>query len=218
MIKIEKPVRQIGVTNRSVSGIVPNIGRYESSLERDLMERLRFDHLVESVVPQPLTLPFMRKDGSSGEYTPDGLITFKAPTIELPILYEVKYRKDFRESWKVLLPKFRAAKDLCQERGWEFRVFTEREIRTPYLKNVKFLWGYSRRSVSTETMRWVYQVLLDLDEADPDFLVHSLCRDKNNRAEILPVIWYMISKGHISCDLEQELTMNSKIWPSGADL
>ena len=54
------PVRSIGVSGRSVTGIVPLMGRFESTLERDLMELVRFDRRVSSFLPVSythLTLP-----------------------------------------------------------------------------------------------------------------------------------------------------------------
>ena len=129
------PVREIGVSTRGVTGSVPSFGRYESSLERDLMEILRFDPHVERFTPQPLTIEYLDRDGRTRNYTPDGLIHFKADSgsHQVPVLFEVKHREDFRKDWKILLPKFRAAKAYCLVQGWRFEVFTEREIRTPYL-------------------------------------------------------------------------------------
>ncbi|MBS1186607.1 MAG: heteromeric transposase endonuclease subunit TnsA [Burkholderiaceae bacterium] len=178
------------------------------------MELLRFDNSVEQFTPQPLTIEFVDQSGKSRTYTPDGLIQFK-PTIDeqpLPVLFEIKYRADFRKDWKALLPKFRAAKDFCFGRGWRFEVFTEREIRTPYLDNVKFLWPYKNRFVSPEIQTQVLETLWDLDEADPDFLLCALCKTPSNRAMLIPAIWHMIATGSIGCDLNAPLTMRSPIW------
>ncbi|HUH60104.1 MAG TPA: TnsA endonuclease N-terminal domain-containing protein, partial [Candidimonas sp.] len=73
------------------------------------MEILRFDPEVEQFLPQPLTLEYLAAGGNKRRYTPDGLIRFKATTgiSPPPILFEVKYRADFRKDWKILLPKFR---------------------------------------------------------------------------------------------------------------
>lgn len=108
---MDEPVRRIGITNRSVSGIVPGMGRYESSLERDFMEILRFDSCIKNFKPQPVTIDYLRSNGSSGTYTPDGYFEYASHLALPPVLYEIKYRSDFLENWKVLMPKFRAAKN-----------------------------------------------------------------------------------------------------------
>ncbi|WP_250460314.1 TnsA endonuclease N-terminal domain-containing protein [Microbulbifer litoralis] len=208
-----EPVRKIGITNRSVSGLVPGKGRYESSLERDLMEILRFDPLVSNFKAQPLTIDYVGRDGRLSHYTPDGLIYFDRTSGELPVLYEVKFRQAFRDDWKNLLPKFRAAKAECFNRGWRFQVFTEREIRTPYLDNVKFLRSFHDREVSEEMTAHILKILWDLDEADPDLLLCALCKDRNNRARMIPLIWRLVGMGVIGCDLNKPLNMRTPLWP-----
>jgi|SRR5690554_118783 len=215
-MRLNKPARKIGITCRSVSGVVPGIGRYESSLERDLMESLRFDVCVKQVTPQPVTIQFIGPEGEPRSYTPDGLIYFKPELALKPILYEVKYRKDFRDSWKTLLPKMRAAKSYALSNGWGFEVFTEKEVRTTYLKNVKFLWPYREREISIENKSYVLSVMADLDEADAEFLVHALCRDKTNQAKFIPVIWNLVATGELGCDLDMPLNMRARLWSTGA--
>lgn len=214
-LKSEAPIREIGISTRSVTGVVPSLGRYESSLERDLMEILRFDPRVESFVAQPITIEYVDDVGRKRSYTPDGLIHFKTSSYRpQSVLFEVKFREDFRKNWKALVPKFRAAKNYCLGRGWRFEVFTEREIRTPFLSNVKFLWPYLGREPSVEIRALILKTLWDLDEADPDLLLCALCHDLANRARMIPAIWHLVASGAIGCDLDLPLTMRSPIWPA----
>lgn len=206
------PVRKIGMNSRSVTGFVPGLGAYESSLERDVMELLRFDPNVQEFIPQPLTIQYRDKSQRLLPYTPDGLIHFAGKQSE-PILFEVKYREDFRRDWKALMPKFRAAKAFCQSKGWRFEVFTEREIRTPYLANAKFLWEYRERMPEPELTSHILQILADLETTDPEVLLCALCSDPGNRALMIPHIWHLIAVGDIGCDLNTPLTMHSPIWP-----
>lgn len=212
--KDPRPARDIGVSVRGVTGTVPGFGKYESTLERDLMELLRFDPNVDRFLPQPLTIEFQDRDGKLRSYTPDGLIYFKQSHAisEVPILFEVKYRDDFRKAWKALMPKFRAAKAYGLSQGWRFAVFTEREIRTTYLDNAKFLWPYREQVPALETTTLILQTLRDLDEADPELLLCALCHDRTNRARMIPAIWHLVSIGVIGCDLNVPLTMHSLIW------
>lgn len=205
------PARTIGMNSRSVTGTLAGIGMYESTLERDLMELFRFEPEVLCISPQPVRIDYLKPDGQPGKYFPDGLIEFKPEFSLLPILYEVKHRSDFRKDWRELMPKFRAAKQFASANGWRFEVFTEREIRTPYLLNVKFLFPFLGRKFPESITSWVLQVLSDLGEADPDFLLCALCKDKDNRAELIPVIWHLVATEAIDCDLDVPLTMRSKI-------
>lgn len=210
-IKKRSPARKIGIKSRSVSGEMPGMGAYESTLERDFLELLRFDPDVLEVSTQPIKISFEKAVGESGTYFPDGLIEFKPELGLFPILYEVKFRADFRQNWKDLMPKFRAAKHFCASNGWRFEVYTEREIRTPYLGNAKFLLSYRDRKFPEAITDWILQILEDLNEADPDLLLCALCKDKSNRAELIPALWHLVAIGSIDCDLTEPLTMRSKI-------
>lgn len=211
---LSKPVREIGVATRGVTGVVPGFGAYESSLERDLMELLRFDGGIEKFVPQPLTIDYLDENGKARRYTPDGLIYFKPDDAGAvsPLLVEVKYRADFRNDWRNLIRKFRAAKAFCRDHYWQFEVFTEKEIRTPYLSNAKFLWPYSQQKFADAEISRVLTALSDLEQADPDLLLCALYFDPMNRARAIPLLWHLIAVGAVGCDLSQPLTMRSPIW------
>lgn len=210
------PVRKIGINTRSVVGTMPDGSQYESTLERDFMELVRFDKNILQFTAQPLTIEYLDSSGKLRRYTPDGFIEYRRdtwPAREMAnVLCEIKYREDFRDQWRVLLPKFRAAKQYCTERGWEFRVFTEREIRTPYLDNVRFLWPYVRDLRNDGYADLLKLQLEEVRESDPEALLCSVCRDKWRRAEILPDLWWLIATYQIGCDLTQPLTMKSRIW------
>lgn len=210
-----EPVRKIGISSRSITGTMPNGDRYESSLERDLMILLDFDPLVDLYTPQPVTIRYHSEDGAWKTYTPDGLIQYRqdiyAPHDPRPVLVEVKYRKDFNDQAKKLIPKIRAARQYAKERNWCFEIFTEDKIRTPFLDNIKFLSPYLERGVP-ELMFWISEELLKLGESTPKELMELLYRNKWNQAQLIPSLWALIARREIVCDLSAPLTMNTPIW------
>ncbi|MCI3910583.1 TnsA endonuclease N-terminal domain-containing protein [Pseudomonas viridiflava] len=206
------PVRSIGVSGRSVTGIVPLMGRFESTLERDLMEIIRFDRRVSSFLPQPVKIEYKGDAGENRSYTPDGLITFQeSASSPLPTLYEVKYRANFREQWRNLLPKFRAAKSYCAQRGWRFEVYTEREIRTPYLDNVKLLWPFRNREPSPFQRAQILGVFESCNEVSVSNLFGMLAPDPKERGELIPALWHLIANGAVCCDLNIPLSMTTML-------
>ncbi|WP_190294970.1 TnsA endonuclease N-terminal domain-containing protein [Marinobacter sp. R17] len=210
-----KPVRAIRPNSRSTTGYFPPFGEYESTLERDFMEILRFDRKVESYLPQPVTIEFLDTAGRRRQYTPDGLIRFLPEENLLPVLVEIKHRADFRKDWRSLLPKFRAAKAYCLRQAWEFEVLSENEIRTPYLENIRFLWPYRSRQIEPGLKQRILEVLWDLDECDPELLTCALCKTSSNRAAMIAPIWHLVSEGTIGCDLNKPISMKTPIWPIG---
>ncbi|XZG70525.1 TnsA endonuclease N-terminal domain-containing protein [Chitinibacteraceae bacterium HSL-7] len=210
------PVRRIGMSTRCLTGNIPTLGQYESSLERDFMELVRFDKNIQTYTPQPLTIRYLNGDGRCSRYTPDGLIEYRrdiAPAREMRhILCEVKYRADFKENWRSLVAKFRVAKRYAQEHGWEFRIFTEREIRTPYLTNVRFLTGYLHTPSDPVVALRMLDKVADLRETDPETLMTSLFPNVWERAAALPGLWHLVSNYEIGCDLSESITMRTRIW------
>ena len=209
------PVRAIGVQSRSITGTMPDGNRYESSLERDFMLLLKFDTAVDIYTPQPLSINYQDKDGTRHRYTPDGLIEWRKDlnlSDVRPVLVEVKYREEFYGSWPSWRARFRAAKNFAKSKGWEFVVFTEREIRTPLLENASFLLPYLNRADSPETEEWVLERLSMLTQTTPKDLVEALYQDKWNQATVIPVVWRLIAERRIGTNLTETLTMRSAIW------
>lgn len=214
--KQRKSVRKISIGTSSIRGTIPTLGQYESSLERDFMELVRFDQNIEMYTPQPVKIKFNDRHNRKTTYVPDGLIEYRSdiyPANELkPVLCEIKYRDDFRKDWKRLIDCFKAAKIYAIEQGWVFKVYTEYEIRTNYLKNIKFLIEYRDEisSISVED-----NILIKLEElriSDPEALLMSLFRDPWTRASAIRVLWKLIALRRVGCDLTEVLTMRSKIW------
>lgn len=215
------PVRKIPIGTRSVTGTMPGGARFESTLERDLMYILRFDINVDKYIAQPVKIEYQDKGGQQRSYTPDILIHHRKdilPAKNMPtILAEVKYRDNLRENFNELRPKFKAAIHYAKERGWKFKILTDREIRTPYMLNAKFLLGYMNPEPypKYEIVQMVLDRVRELRETDVDTLLVSIYRDKWNQAELLPVIWHLIAIRRIGNDLTLPVTMRSKIWQLG---
>lgn len=212
------PVREIPINSRSLTGTLSSGSRFESSLERDLMNILRFDINVDRFIEQPLKIPFVDPKGVSRTYTPDILIIHRRdilPAKLMPqILGEVKYREDLRANFASYKPKFKAAMRYAKAQGWEFRIFTEREIRTPFLKNAVFLLKYKQPDPYPDSgdILEVLEKLHELRETNVQTLLVSIHRDKWNQARLLPVIWHLVAIRRIGNDLTQPITMSSPIW------
>jgi hypothetical protein len=219
-------VRKIRPSGRSLTGRVARpthktSADFESSLERDLYKLLVFDKpRIARFEEQPLRIPYTDPLGYSRSYTPDVLIHFNADPVTghqpPPMLAEVKYRKNLFEQWKELKPKFKAARAFCREQGWQpFRIFTENEIRTPYLWNVNFLLGYERTELIPEEVKLLLDTLAALRTATPQTLLLACSTDLMRGAELMPVLWRLIALKQIGCNLDERLTMVSPIWTLG---
>ncbi len=215
------PVRKIPKTYRSLSGQTASrklnrAAAFESSLERDLLTLLEFSPEVSIYEEQPLTIEYTDEKHHIRTYTPDVLIVYSDEAASsygiTHVLGEVKYRTDLFSHWKELKPKFKAARAFCRKRSWLFRIFTEVEIRTAYLKNAQFLLPYKEYSANQPESERLLETLNHLESASVSQLLDDHAPNETMRLQLIPYIWHLISIGKIHTDLNSPLTMKSQLW------
>jgi hypothetical protein len=237
--KIKKSYRSVtGVmTSRKTGRMVAS----ESTLERDLFTLLEFDPSVEKFEEQPLRITYKGINGKDHSYTPDAICYLKTqpldyrwrgslffdffeysagiekyrlkPLSHACFLSEVKYRQDFFDKWTELKPKLKAARAASKEMNARFKIFTEIELRTPVLENVKFLRRFRHRLPQPEDSRKMMRVISDLDQSYPNEILKHVAGD--NRSEIarqIPVLWYLVANFHVEMDWFQPLNMRTKLF------
>jgi transposase InsO family protein len=192
------PIRKIPISNRAVTGLHARSGaRYESSLERDFFELMMADPAVDKVEEQPVKIIYITDDGESRRYTPDALVTFHPNSATgravLPLLCEIKYRDEYKEKFLELKGRFRVARRYARERGWRFRVVTDREIRTPRFATLRFLGGFKDRIPGEDQVQYVLGALPADGSATPATLLASLSPDIWKQAELLPILWWLVA-------------------------
>jgi len=70
--------------------------------------------------------------------------------------------------------KFATAEIWCQERGWQFRIVTEQQIRTGYrLQNIKLLTRYARQRADPVVRS---QILAFLFQSEPGATIREIAR------------------------------------------
>ena len=207
-------VRHIPTNVRSLTGKF-NGQEFESSLERDLLLLVHYDYGVDWYEAQPITIEYKDcESGKSRQYTPDLLVSYLPDDQgqpQKPHLYEVKYREDLADQWKVLKPKYKAARAYAREHGWVFQIMTDKEIRTPYLDNVKFLLRYRDTEPDESRAAHLKEVLGRFQETDPQTLIKTAYQSEAEQGEALWTLWAMVEQGWIHCDLHSPLTMTTRI-------
>lgn len=183
---------------------------FESLLERDYMILLEFDDAVERFEEQPVKIPF--KKGVK-PYVPDILIHYGVDhKPRRPLLAEVKHTSDLAKNREKYDPKFALAQEYAADRDWDFRVVTEKEIRTPRLASLKFLRDYLHVDPEPEHAECITEVLQE--EGRPmalDTLLDRLCESDSTRLQIVPVVWHMAALRQIVIDLEQPIDDKTRL-------
>lgn len=199
------PVRRIPISRTSLTGRhAMGPGRdsvgFESSLERDLAELMHFASNVTHIEEQPVRIYYIDEEGRNHYYTPDFLIQRdNAP----PLLIEVKLQKFLTPD---LDTKLNAAKQYAENLGWVFEVWTEREIRTPRLKNIRFLLPYRQRQINPDRASSILYQLDTYGAMSIEDVLMACWKDETERAYGQAVLWHLLAVGKIIANLDKELT------------
>jgi hypothetical protein len=211
------PTRVIPKNYRNITGISSSSkaegdSAFESSLERDFYALLEFDNSVYRYEVQPVTISYLAEDDKVKTYTPDVLVDYVRETKKKKTLFEIKYRSDLKSGWRQIKPKLKAAIRYANSQGWTFKLITEHEIRSAYLKNVQFLLRFRKMPVNDAYEQLLLKRLAELRESDPATLLLAVFRDRWSQAALIPSLWRLISVGSIGANLDAPLTMTSRIW------
>lgn len=215
-LDLMSPVRSIGMNYRSLTGKVVlergHVAGFESSLERDWLICLDFDPDVEAILEQPFSLNY-QLDGREFRYTPDVLAQYRERGGRVPVVvFEVKPYDELRLEFAKYRQRFKQMIRYCRDREWRFKIVTERDIRTPYLDNAKFLRKYRRLATQELYKEQLLYSLKALGPTTPQALLAMAYLHVEKRMAALPELWRMVARREVNAELEKPLTMHSTIW------
>jgi hypothetical protein len=221
------PTRRITRSPVKVTGTAPDGQQFESTLEEDFFVLLRFNRLVETFEAQPVTIDWLDNEKKMRKYTPDVLVHYRADLLESarqrPLLCEIKPdlneasesprrrgppRTENEEENKL---KWAAAERFAAKKGWDFDVVRESQIRTPYLKNARFLLRHLERSTQSKHDSDLLTLLADRGQATLGDWVSMLSKSVHDRARILPACYRLIATQEVNADLSNMLTLDTVV-------
>ena len=158
---------------------------FESTIERDYAYVLDFEPEVTSFSEQPLTIEYADADRVR-RYTPDFEVV---RTDQQHWLVECKPQQLLHTDDNQR--KFAAARAWCAERGWQFEVVTDTQLRTGYrLQNIQFLTYHARFTFSAHNKSQV-QAILAAHPAEMTVGDVACCLADSDSALSLALIWHM---------------------------
>lgn len=210
------PKNHIHVTGRHAALKSEGDADFESLLEAEHLLLLDHDPSVRKYGVQPVVIPVV---GVPRGYVPDALVEFRPDedgVIPNPELREVKSTLDLEKNATKYAAKFEAARAYCEQRGWSFRIITEKDIRVPRLDNVKFVRAYENQAHPPRMVTEVIKRMSDMGPTDSLTLLKSLCSDLDEQLQWLPVIWHLVAKRKIDVDWDMKFGASVQLWPAGS--
>lgn len=180
--------------------------RFESGLERDFLTLTRFRSDVLDVLEQPITLEYLDSQGRKRRYTPDFKVAYRDRTV----LYEVKYRQQLRAKWPLYREAFAFARSWARASGMQFRIVTERLIRTVRFENARLIGPY----VGIEPEPRMAAAITASLTAGPRTvlsLMRELCPEAIERGPFYAALWPMLANQHLSFDLGTPIGMDLEV-------
>ncbi len=219
---ILRPVRKVPRTFSSlrVKSTEPsgNSIHFESKIEYDVFLNLKFDNEIDYIVEQPVRIEFEDELGNTFSYTPDLLVHFSANEgpIKKPCLIEIKYQEEVKKDSKRIQVECEIAKQLCSEKGWQFKLILDTDLNEVKLRNIKFLQIFEKIDNRPEfDQAKLYRILDDIRDCEsstPKKLIKRITNSKYEYKDHLPYLWHLIRWRKINADLKKPLNMESKIW------
>ncbi|MGH7578129.1 MAG: TnsA endonuclease N-terminal domain-containing protein [Longimicrobiales bacterium] len=221
------PVRSIPASRRSLTGRIAGtkcIGEaaFESTLERDLLLVLEFAPAVTAYEVQPVRISYIDKVGRNRSYTPDVLIHGRHAGHTLPpLLCEIKHRADAQPPGErertALLRKLRAARRYAADRGWCFRLLTERHIRSAYLHNARFLLPFRTHPARPERLARILDRIEGEGSEPADDLLGAVAQGPARGANsdyswCIAALWHLLATSQLLVDHAIALTMQTRIY------
>lgn len=211
--------RNIPLNYRNVTGVASardsgseeaSQAPFESTLEYDFLTLLRFDdqNVLDYQTQRPV-IRYLDEFGSNRQYTPDVLVTYTDGDV---VMYEVKPRDVLWRNWSDYRYRFKQAIKYGKKHGYRFKIVTEKEIRSVYGNNIRFLQNYKADSPYDPRYSLILKSLKEGGESTPDKLIRSLAKSRRSQAELLYTVWRLVADRVVYIDLDEPIQMTSPIW------
>ena len=208
-------VRRVRSNGRNIRGVITNkagrLVQFESWLERALILRLDRDPEVLDFQSQPELFEFIDEQGKKRSYTPDFKVWRRHGQIEIHevTLTKRRVRPDLRR-------REQAAREICQERGWQYLVHTEQTLpQGSELVNLLALAGYRPTIYANQAVvETAFKQLASNRPVRFEVLVKQLEQALNApEGQITAALCHLLWHGELGTDLNQLLFDQGAIVP-----
>lgn len=227
MIYKRKPppenARRVRHINKNICGVTTNkrgrLVQFESEQERKLILLLERNATVSDFTSQPEVLAFTAENGSNRQYIPDFQVWRTNGQSEL---HEVTIAQR-RQTKETIQQRETAARQICQQRGWKYRVHTEETLPTGHeYANLDMLAPFRAGAYADEEIAtwWVTQLERYAPVHPQTLLSHAPAVQANGL--LLNTLYHLIWHDQVHIDWTAPFIwrgsfhLNARIWLASA--
>ncbi|MGC6587615.1 TnsA endonuclease N-terminal domain-containing protein [Paenibacillus sp. Dod16] len=174
---MQKPARQIRPKVKGFRGKEPflktgDMIHWDSFLERNFIRLADFDLSVDELYYQPLEINY-QINGKKFRYYPDFKMILESNKV---CIVEVKTERFFNTEKNAI--KYEVGRRYCEERGWQYEVFTERQINPGFLQsNLSLLRHLGTQDVPERVEEFILNQLKKVNDNIPFFELRESCEE-----------------------------------------
>lgn len=184
-------------------------GKYKSKLEREGFIKAYLGAGVASVHLQQPCITYTDKFGEPRRYTGDLLVRFCEKLKRRPLVIECKYAQALIDDPE-LVEKHKRVGLTLNGKGHDFSVQTEREIRTPDFRMMKFVFDHRNNDPHPGNQE-IMTCMRTHKSLSLEALIKAVRSNLIEQCVLIPEVWRLVALGELKVDFHQNLDLTAKI-------
>ena len=91
-----------------------------------------------------------------------------------------------------------------------FKIFTELDIDSIYLKNAKLIYTYANLQ-STNAIKDTFNLCKKYSGKTLTYILNQISNNRLRQAELIPYIWYLVFSSKLKIDMHKPIDFNTPI-------
>ena len=182
---------------------------FKSKLECHGFIRAFLSTDVESVALQVPRISYVDAGRNKRRYTGDLLVRFSEKAMRRPLVIECKYASALQKDSE-LVKKLKHVGQTLNQTGYDFEIQTERMIRKPDLRMMRFVFDHINNDPHPATVQ-ILECVATHGSLRVESLIKSVTTDTILGYQLIPEIWRLVARRELRVDFQENLDLSAKI-------
>ena len=164
---------------------------------------------VESVSLQQPRISYVDSGGKKRRYTGDLLVQFFGRAKRRPLVVECKYASALQND-PDLVKKLKIVGQTLNQSGYDFEIQTERIIRKPDLRMMRFIFDHINNDPHPATAQ-ILDCMASHRSLQVGTLIKAVTTDTILGYQLIPEVWRLVARRELKVDFQENLDLAAKI-------